>query len=200
MKTRMVLIFSLLFLQNIFAEEIRLDKLPNVKITFKSFKESKDGWHVDKIIQEKTNLYLQINFPKIVTVTKIILDLPLCTIESNLFTKKEIPGLYNFEILCNDTTYKEMKSIRKYKENSYKNLEIKEKFKTDTIKIVVFSYREGMDRYFGGINKIAVYGYEGNEPLPQKKGKTEIKTKEDAKEAFRNGEITPKEYLEYLKK
>lgn len=205
MKAKIIIILFLFFVVSIYSEEKaeeqrRLDLEKDVKITCEGLKEKGGGWSMDTGIDEKADVYVQVQFPKVFTVTKMILY--AVNMELGFAgTVKKIPSLYNFEIFIKDVTYKDNKSIRKYTENTSYKIEVKEKFKTDTIKIVLNSnYQGGMYSYFGAIGKLEIYGLTtGEEPKKEEKKKIVIKTKEDAKKALREGQIDSAAYLKYLK-
>ena len=54
--------------------------------------------------------------------------------------------------------------------------------------------------YWGGIGRLQIYGFEGEEPKKEKLNKDDIKTADEAKEAYRDGVLTSAEYVELLKK
>jgi hypothetical protein len=206
MSVVLVFMFSL---GNIYsAEPIRLDKMKDVKFRCTGFEETKRGWHMkdNKVVQEETEFSITITFPKIIYITKIILNTRRHTINSvnedaGISSKKlEITGLYNFDILCFDSVWKQMKTIYEGRKNDYTEKEIKGKFKTNEIKIVMLSYDEGEYRYCGGVNKVQIFGYQNEEDFNKKDSPKEIRTKEEASKALKNGEITPKQFIDYLNK
>ena len=185
-----VLVFS--------GEPIRLDTLSGVKITCNNMVESEGGWRTEKSIKGAADVSVDIVFPKVYTVNKIVFDLGEYSVNRG-FDVRKYPGLYNFEIICKDATYGGFKTVRTYTNNSYYKLEVKEKFKTDTLRIKMNSSLEGMSYYWGGIARMQVFGFEGEE-VKKSTEKIVIKTKADAKQALKNGEISAKEYVDYLKK
>lgn len=204
MKTWITAIFLLIFAFGVFAaeeeKERRLDLEKDVKITCEGFKEKNGGWFMDKGIEEKSDVYVQVQFPSVFTVTKMV----LYTVNmefSYSATVKKVPSLYNFEIFIKDATYKDMKSLRKYQENTYSKIEVKDGFKSDTVKIVLNSNLQGnMYYYFGAVGKLEIYGYpKVVEVKKEEKKKINIKTKDDAKKALREGQIDSATYLKYLK-
>jgi hypothetical protein len=184
-----------------FAEDkpTRLDMLKDVKINCVNFVASQGGWSLDKGIEGKQEVSVEVLFPKVYTVVKIELDSIDMTIIRNVDQLKA-PSLYNFEIFKRNETYKDYQSVNKYQQNSNYHIELKQKFKTDGVKICLDPVYPGREYRFGAIAKLAIWGYEGEEPKKVKVTKDSIKNKADAKEAYRSGVITSKEYLELQKK
>ncbi len=195
------LILIMLFAGLLSAKEIRLDTLKDIKYDAVNLTAGKNGWKMEKYLSVKSDVYVDIILPKVYTVTKIVFDLPKYKFTRGGLDSKEYPGLYNFQILCMDPVYKEIKTVNTYNENSLYSLTIKEKFKTDTIRIKLDPVFPGnMYCYWGGIGRLQIYGFEGEEPKKEKLNKDDIKTADEAKEAYRDGVLTSAEYVELLKK
>ena len=182
------------------AKDIRLDTLKDIKFDAVNLSAVKNGWKMDKVLSVKSDVYLDIKLPKVYTVTKLVFDLPKYKITRGGLDSKEYPGLYCFEILCMDPVYKEMKTVNTYSENTLYSLTLKEKFKTDSIRIKLNQVFPGaVYCYWGGIGRMQIYGFEGEEAKKEKINKEDIKTAEEAKEAYRDGVLTSAEYVELLK-
>ena len=156
---------------------------------------------MEKFLSVKSDVHLDIILPKVYTVTKIVFDLAKYKFTRGGLDAKEYPGLYNFEILCIDPVYKEIKTVNTYSENTLYSLTLKEKFKTDTIRIKLNQVFPGTAYcYWGGIGRMQIFGFEGEEPKKEKINAADIKTADEAKEAYRDGVLTSAEYVELLKK
>ncbi|MCX5776254.1 MAG: hypothetical protein NTX32_01270 [Candidatus Firestonebacteria bacterium] len=190
-----LVIFSSCFL---FGEAERLDDSSDVKIAAEKFTEKKGIYSTDGTkmidVSEKDPAFVEVSFPAEWTIVKIFIITGKTTVESSLNGNKEVSSMCNFT-LRTKTKYGDYKEIRRYTGNTSTKLEIKEKIKTNSLRIQLLPYREGSNKGFGSM-KFEIWGYKGEAP---KEEKIKIKTKEDASRALRKNQITSQEYMELLK-
>jgi len=139
--------------------------------------------------------FVEINFPAEWTVARILIIASKTTVTSAFNGTKEIATMYNF-VIKKKTKYGDFNEMRRFTNNTVNKLEIKENIKTSGLRIQLLQFDVGKEYAFGEM-ALEVWGYKGEAP---KKEKIKIKTKEDAKKALKLNEITPKEYMELLKK
>jgi hypothetical protein len=184
-------------------EEVRLDNKSTTDTHYNGFQRV-EVWKFDKVTNVKDDYYYQFDFFGKVTVSKILISSPDVNIPE--LATYPVPGMYNFEIQTRAPKSGEWKSWKKFTRNSARELKVEDKVLCDGLKIKVTpvaSNINGGDVYYGEFKHIMVWGYEGDVMPKQERlfnYKDEIRTKEDAKKAFNNKELTAQEYLELLKK
>jgi hypothetical protein len=139
---------------------------------------------------------IDIVFPSAVTIDKIIIDTPKVQAESVYENPDMIPGLRSFEVLYHNVKADTYTVMRTYTDNSQYKIEIKQRVKTDTIRLKINNNGQVKD---GIIENLQIFGYEGDAPAKKKMTKETIKTKAEAGEALRNGDISSQEYVDVMK-
>ena len=191
-------LFVLLLGSLTFCEEERLDTAYGTSITCAKFVNkggffsTGSGW---VSITENAPVFVEINFPAEWTVNRIFIIANKTTVNSSLNGTKEVATMYNF-MIKKKTKYGEFNELRRFTNNTVNKLEIKENIKTSGLRIQLLPYDTGKNYAFGEM-ALEIWGYKGEAP---KKEKIKISTKEDAKKALKLNEISPKEYMELLKK
>jgi len=195
---KVIMIFVvMLFASCIYGEEERLDLAKETKITLAKFVDKTGFYSTGAAMVPTTEAdpaFVELTFPEKWTIVKIFIISGKSKVTSSFNGVKEVSTMYNFT-LKTKTQYGDYKEIRKFQNNTQTKLEIKEKVKTDTLRIQMLPYTDGRSETFGDM-AFEVWGYRGDVP---KQEKIVIKTKADAKKALSKSEITAKEYMQLLK-
>ena len=161
-------------------------------------------WKLLEPTEAKDEYYISYGFLGPCTITKIVIKYELKVIPE--FSTLAVAGMYNFEILIRKPKAKEYTSYRKVYSNKEKVYIVEEPVVCEAVKIrllpVAAANLSGKSLYYGEFKAINVHGYEGD-VLPKQENifnyPDEIRTKEDAKKAFKNKEISAEELIKLLK-
>ena len=186
-------------------EEQRLDNSRKTSKFNNGFKRDKDNnfYKLEEPTDKQDEYYYGYSFLGTCTITKIVITYDVKITPE--FSTLPAPGMYNFEILIRKPKAKEYTSYRKVYANKEKTYKVEEPVVCEAVKVRLLPFsaaNQAKTLYYGEFKTILVYGYEGDVLPKQEKifnYPDEIRTKEDAKKAFKNKEITPEEYIKLLK-
>jgi len=191
-------LFVIFAVSFVFGEEERLDTAKGVSVSMAKFKKEKGIYTTGSkfiAVTESDPAFVEISFPEKWNITRIFIVSGKTKVHYDFDGVKEVSTMSNF-MLKTKTQYGDYREIRRFTNNSLLELEIKEKIKTDALRIQILPYKDGWTDAFGTM-AFEIWGYKGEIP---KQEKVKINTKEDAKKALRLNEITAKEYTDLLKK
>lgn len=196
-KNILIALFALFVSALFYCEEERLDLDKGITVELAKF--AKDGaWYStgEKMvsISDKDPAFVELKFPAEWNIVKFIVFTGKVKYSNNMDGTKEVSSMYNFEILTKNKQT-EYRQLRSYFENTQTKIEIKEKVAATGIKIRIKPVKTGMNQAFGSV-ALEIWGFKG--PIP-KQEKIKVKTKEDARKAFKLNEITAVEYMQFLK-